>query len=148
MRTSYLCPCVSVTYADFIPVSLCDNRLTPTFFELSLDRWIRQYSLSLAEARALCISIAFSTHFHQPTTGSFFSMHPHLQARSSYHIASWHVLPSVLPRNGFCSGHAMANPTVMVIQQWSKQSFHRHHPGGVYTPPLGFFFFTNLLGKC
>ena len=23
-----------------------------------------------------------------------------------------------------------ANPTVMVIQQWSKQRFHPHHPGG------------------
>jgi hypothetical protein len=28
---------------------------------------------------------------------------PHLQARSSYHIASCHVLPPVLPRNGFWS---------------------------------------------
>ncbi len=43
---------------------------------------------------------------------------------------------------------AEANPTVMVIQQWSKQSFHPHHPGGSATPPLDFFFFTNLLGKC
>jgi hypothetical protein len=40
-----------------------------------------------------------------------------------------------------------ANPTVMVIQQWSKQSFHRHHPGGVSTPPLGFFFFYKFIGK-
>jgi hypothetical protein len=37
-----------------------------------------------------------------------------------------------------------ANPTVMVIQQWSKQSFHRHHPGGVSTPPLEFFFFLQI----
>ncbi len=43
----------------------------------------------------------------------------------------------------------LVNPTVMVIQQWSKQSFHPHHPGGVPTPPLGFLFlFTILLGKC
>ena len=37
-----------------------------------------------------------------------------------------------------------ANPTVMVIQQWSKQRFHPHHTGGVsppWTHPLGFFFF-------
>jgi hypothetical protein len=36
-----------------------------------------------------------------------------------------------------------ANPTVMVIQQWSKQSFHPHHPGGVSdtdNPPSDFFF--------
>jgi hypothetical protein len=32
------------------------------------------------------------------------------------------------------------NPKVMVIQQWSKQSFHPHHPGGVSDPPLDFFF--------
>jgi hypothetical protein len=31
------------------------------------------------------------------------------------------------------------NPTVMVIQQWSKQCFHPHHPGGVSTTPLGCF---------
>jgi hypothetical protein len=44
-------------------------------------------------------------------------------------------------------GYIKANPTVMVIQQWSKQRFHPHHPGGA-THPLGFFFFENLLGKC
>jgi hypothetical protein len=32
-----------------------------------------------------------------------------------------------------------ANPTVMVIQQWSKQSFHPHNPGVVDTK-LDFFF--------
>ncbi len=42
--------------------------------------------------------------------------------------------------------HQQANPTVMVIQQWSKQSFHPHHPGGV-SPPLGFFFFYKYFGK-
>jgi hypothetical protein len=36
----------------------------PTFFELSLARWLRQHSLSLAEALALCIRIAFSTQIH------------------------------------------------------------------------------------
>jgi hypothetical protein len=41
----------------------------------------------------------------------------------------------------------LANPTVMVIQQWSKQSFHPHHPGGVSTPPIGFFFFYKFVGK-
>ena len=40
-----------------------------------------------------------------------------------------------------------ANPTVMVIQQWSKQSFQPHHPGVSETPRLDFFFLTNLLGK-
>jgi hypothetical protein len=63
---------------------------------------LRQHSLPLAEARALCISIAFSTQIHSivcmPTSGSVFSMHPLLQARSSYHIASWRVLWSVLPK--------------------------------------------------
>ncbi len=40
-----------------------------------------------------------------------------------------------------------ANPTVMVIQQWSKQRFHPHHPGGVSRhPPLDFFFFK-FIGK-
>ena len=28
----------------------------------------------------------------------------------------------------------------MVIQQWSKQSFQRHHPGVSETPRLDFFF--------
>jgi hypothetical protein len=37
---------------------------TPTFFELSLTRCLRQYSLSLPEALVLCISIAFSTQIH------------------------------------------------------------------------------------
>jgi hypothetical protein len=41
-----------------------------------------------------------------------------------------------------------ANPTVMVIQQWSKQRFHPHHPGGVSDTPPWIFFFSNLLGKC
>ena len=43
-----------------------------------------------------------------------------------------------------------ANPTVMVIQQWSKQRFHPHHTGGVsppWTHPLGFFFFCKFIGK-
>jgi hypothetical protein len=37
---------------------------------------------------------------------------------------------------------SLANPTVMVIQQWSKQSFHPHHPGVFSdTPPWIFFFY-------
>jgi hypothetical protein len=42
--------------------------------------------------------------------------------------------------------HTQANPTVMVIQQWSKQSFHPHHPGCLRHPPLDFFFFK-FIGK-
>ena len=32
------------------------------------------------------------------------------------------------------------NPTVMVIQKWSKQSFQPHHPRVSETPPSDFFF--------
>jgi hypothetical protein len=45
--------------------------------------------------------------------------------------------------------HIRANPTVMVIQECSKQSFRPHHREGVGTPPMDFFFLlTILLGKC
>ncbi len=40
-------------------------------------------------------------------------------------------------------GDHEANPTVMVIQQWSKQSFHPHHPGGVSDTLPDFFFFSS-----
>jgi hypothetical protein len=55
------------------------------------------------------------------------------------------------PQYNFCGRPCQetANPTVMVIQQWSKQRFHPHHPGVSPTPPQWiFFFFANLLGKC
>ena len=58
-------------------------------------------------------------HTLQPRSGSVFSMHPLLQARSSYHIASWRVLRPELPRNGFCSGHAM----LIVILHTLRQHF-------------------------
>jgi hypothetical protein len=39
------------------------------------------------------------------------------------------------------------NPTVMVIQQCSKQSFQPHHPGVSETPPSRFFFLNKFIGK-
>jgi hypothetical protein len=35
----------------------------------------------------------------------------------------------------------------MVIQQWSKQTFHPHNPEGVSDTPPWFFFFYKFIGK-
>ena len=67
----------------------------------------------------LIIASLHCLHTLQPTSSSVFSMHPLLQARSSYQIASWRVLWPVLPRNGFCSGHAM----LIVILHTLRQPF-------------------------
>jgi hypothetical protein len=44
-------------------------------------------------------------------------MHPLLPARTSCHISSWRVLRSVLPKNGFYSGHEMLIVTVHTLRQ-------------------------------
>jgi hypothetical protein len=41
-------------------------------------------------------------------------------------------------------GHTRVNPTVMVIQEWSKQSFHPYHPGVSPDTPTWIFFFLQI----
>jgi hypothetical protein len=86
-----------------------------------LARCLRQHSLSLAEALALCISIVFSTQIHSIVCIRIVVwMHPLLQASPSCHIASWLVFRPALPKIGFYSGHAMLIATTLSLLLLSK----------------------------
>ncbi len=53
----------------------------------------------------------------------------------------YNIISSIL-----CYTYIRANPTVRGMQQWSKQNFQPHHPGGVDTP-LSIFFPSIFWGK-
>jgi hypothetical protein len=57
-----------------------------------------------------------------------------------------HFFPLVLALFSFYCNKTWitTNPTVMVIQQWSKQSFYPHHPGGVSDTAPWFVFFLQI----
>jgi hypothetical protein len=58
-------------------------------------------------------------HMLNTHSSHFVALHLNFLFAATYVFSSWHVLPPVLQRNGFCSGHAM----LIVILHTLPQAF-------------------------